>query len=421
MNIKNLYYITHIDNLPSIFERGILCAKRIEAEKIQFISMFKGKTDGKNNTNKKGKIIPQNGGKSLLHYVNLFFQPRNPMMYRAIFETGEDELAILEITNTVLNEPRLIVADGNAVDRLTQFYPSVQGIKKLQQQWKVIQNKWWKKCDGSKRKIMAECLVPDSVKPERIRSVIVAKDETKNWISGIVDNPQLPVVYRPDMFFQPKRKIEISKDISLIEDGDIFLSELQTLTVTVNLQGVMGKGLALRAREQFPDVYVEYEKACRAKKITTERPYIYKREESIVEELTDLKPHRVNIKNPMKWFLLFATKRHWRTNSRIEDIENGLRWFQENFKKEEIQSLAISALGCANGGLNWADVGPLMCKYLHGTKIPIEIYLPREYTIQPEHLTESYLLPPRPITANSYANRSLFTSTRNFREAHPDR
>ena len=58
----------------------------------------------------------------------------------------------------------------------------------------------------------------------------------------------------------------------------MFSLELQTLTVTVNLQGVMGKGLALRTREQFPDVYVEYEKACRSKKITTERPYIYKRE-----------------------------------------------------------------------------------------------------------------------------------------------
>ena len=394
MKIKNLYYITHIDNLPSIFRQGILSAQRIETEQVEFIPIFKGKTDAKNNIAKRRKVKPENVEKSLLNYVSLFFQPRNPMMYRAIFETGEDKLAILEIANTALSESGFIIADGNSIDTLTRFYPGTHGLKKLQQHWKVIQNDWWKKCDGSKRRIMAECLISDCVKPEYIRSVIVAKDETKNWISRIVDNQKLSVVCQPNMFFQPKRQIAIGKNILLIDGGDIFFSEHQTLTVTVNLQGVMGKGLALRAREQFPDVYVEYEKACRSKKIRVERPYIYKREESMIDELTDLKPHRRNIKNPMKWFLLFATKRHWRTNSRIEDIENGLKWLQENSKKEEIQSLAMTALGCALGGLNWADVAPLMCKYLDGIGIPVEIYLPREYPIEPQHLTESYLLGP---------------------------
>ena len=392
MKIKSLYYITHIDNLPAIFKQGILSHERIQAEDRQPIPMFKGKTDAKNNISKRGKIKPQDGGKSLLSYANLLFQPRNPMMYRAIFETGKDKLAVLEVADTVLNEQGIIIADGNITDKLTQFYPGIQGVKKLQQQGKIIQSEWWKRCDGSKRKIMAECLVPNCVKPEYIRSVIIADDTRRNWVQGTFNNLQFPVICQPDMFFQPKRQITISKNISLVDGGDMFFSELQTLTVTVNLQGVMGKGLALRAREQFPDVYVEYEKACRAKKITPERPYIYKREESVVDELSDLKPHRINIKNPMKWFLLFATKRHWRQNSRIEDIESGLKWLQNNCKEEGIQSLAMSALGCALGGLNWADVAPLMCKYLDGIGIPIEIYLPREYPIDPQHLTESHLL-----------------------------
>ena len=392
MKIKSLYYITHIDNLRSIFERGILSRERIETEGRQFVSMFKGRTDGKNNINKRSKIKPRDGGKSLLSYANLLFQPRNPMMYRAIFETGKDKLTVLEVADTVLNEQGIIIADGNATDELTQFYPGIQGLKKLQQQGKIIQSEWWKKCDGSKRKIMAECLVPDRVKPEYIRSVVIADDTQRNWVQGTFNNLKFPIISQPDMFFQPKRRIAIGKNISLIDGGDMFFSELQTLTVTVNLQGVMGKGLALRTREQFPDVYVEYEKACRSKKITTERPYIYKREESVADELSDFKPHRVNIKNPMKWFLLFATKRHWRQNSRIEDIESGLKWLQNNYKEEGIQSLAMSALGCALGGLNWADVAPLMCKYLDEIGIPVEIYLPREYSIEPQHLVESHLL-----------------------------
>ena len=394
MRINSLYYITHIDNLPSILERGILSDKRIESDRVQFVSMFKGKAGDKSNISKRRKAKPQNSGKNLLHYVSLLFQPRNPMMYRAVSETGKDKLAVLELTGAILSEPGTFIADGSAVDELTQFYPTTQGLKRLQQQWRVIQNEWWKECDGSKRKIMAECLVPDQVRPEYIRSVVIADSTMKNWVQGTFKSRQFPIVCQPDLFFQPKCQIAIGKNISLIDGGDIFFSELQTLTVTVNLQGVMGKGLALRAREQFSDVYVEYEKACRSKKVRVGRPYVYKREASVADELTDFKIYRGQIKNPMKWFLLFATKRHWRTNSRIEDIESGLRWVQDNFKKEGIQSLAMSALGCTNGSLDWADVAPLMCKYLHRINIPVEIYLPREYPIKPQHLTESYLLRP---------------------------
>ena len=56
MKIKNLYYITHIDNLSSIFERGILSHERVETEGVQFISMFKGRTDAKKDINKRRKI-----------------------------------------------------------------------------------------------------------------------------------------------------------------------------------------------------------------------------------------------------------------------------------------------------------------------------------------------------------------------------
>ena len=391
MRTKSFYYITHIDNLPSILKHGIFSHERVEAENVQGISMFKRKKDKKENIKRKSRAVPEIDGKNLLRYANLFFQPRNPMMYRAVFENGKEKLVVLEIASAILEEPGGIITDGDAANKITQFYLPTEETKNLQQQWTIIKNKWWKECDGSKRKIMAECLVPDRVAPKYIRSVIVADDKTENQVRKLSENFQRPVNRQPHLFFQPQRRIKISNNISLVDGGDIFFSELQTLAVTVNLQGVMGKGLALRAREQFSDVYVEYEKACRAKKVTSSRPYLYKREASVADELTDLKPSK-SIKNPVKWFLLFATKRHWRTPSRLEDIESGLKWIQKTFQKAKIESLAMPALGCALGGLNWTEVAPLMCKHLHGLGIPVEIYLPREYPIEEQHLTESYLL-----------------------------
>ena len=192
------------------------------------------------------------------------------------------------------------------------------------------------------------------------------------------------------MSILPSSRKRIGDNLSLV-DGNLFFSRLQTLTIPVNLQGVMGKGLALHTKQKFPDVYVAYQDACRSKRITETKPYLYKREGSLDEELADFGADLAT-PNAVKWFLLFATKRKWRENSRLEDIEGGLDWVQRNFKAQGIQSLAMPALGCGLGGLDWKDVGPLMCKYLHGIGIDVAIYLPRERTIPQEYLTASHLL-----------------------------
>ena len=371
--------------MPSILERGILSSDRVEAEGLRPTPIY----DGKGVEQRNSKTTD---GRSLWDYASLYFQPRNAMMYRTVHQKDLKDLAVVGIDNKVLDEQDIIITDGDAAKETTQFCRLPEGLKILKKQWSIIENDWWNNSDGSKRKMMSECLVLNYVKPVYIHSVYVADNTARDEVQKIVGNSKIVVDSEPDMFFQPRKRTEIGQNISLIDGGDIFFSELQTLTVTVNLKGVMGKGLALRAREQFPDVYVQYEKACRSKKITSARPYIYKREVSVTDELMDLKPRNMSIENPMKWFLLFATKRDWRTKSRIEDIDAGLKWLEKNCEKEGILSLAMAALGCANGGLNWTDVAPLMCKSLDRIGIPTEIYLPREYPIKPQYLTESHLL-----------------------------
>ena len=68
--------------------------------------------------------------------------------------------------------------------------------------------------------------------------------------------------------------------------------------------------------------------------------------------------------NDRKWFLFLPTKRHWRNDSRFEDIEESMQWLATNYEKEGIQSLALPALGCGLGKLRWEQVGPMMCHYL---------------------------------------------------------
>jgi len=379
--IEKLYYITHINNISSLLEKGILAHNEIENQNITFTPIYDQEiVNLRQNKNTEGK--------SLWEYANLYFQPRNPMMYRVINETDKQNIAIIAIRKNILLESGIIITDGNAARNETKFYDYQKGQEILKNNWQIIQNQWWKEEDGSKRKIMAECLIPKKVEPKFIDSIYVVDNKTREKVQQIVNINKLNIIPEPNLFFQPNFASRLG-NISLIA-GDMFFSQMQTLTISVNLQGVMGKGLASRAKYQFPDLYVFYQDACKDKKITATQPLLYKREASLDEELADLTAP-LNTPNSVKWFLLFATKRKWRENSSLEDIEGGLNWIKTHYKEQGITSLALPALGCGLGNLTWLEIGPLMFRYLHNLDINVAIYLPREKQIDREYLTPEFL------------------------------
>jgi O-acetyl-ADP-ribose deacetylase (regulator of RNase III) len=51
---------------------------------------------------------------------------------------------------------------------------------------------------------------------------------------------------------------------------------------------------------------------------------------------------------------------HWRSASRLPDIAAGLDSLVALVLSHHIKSLAIPALGCGNGGLEWSEVRPLI-------------------------------------------------------------
>jgi O-acetyl-ADP-ribose deacetylase (regulator of RNase III) len=382
--IKSLYYITHISNLQSILTHGILSHRYITDNQIQYTTIYDAEIVG----HRQLKTTPDD--QSLWEYANVYFQARNPMLYRVVHEIGAEEIVILGIAPRVLEAPGVYITDGNAANNVTEFYNLKEGIKVITEIWNTLTGEWWNSADGSKRKIMAECLVPSSIPPDLIHSIFVKNHNVADHVRQIIHPKPLPVIPEPTMFFLPAQGYRVTNNLSLA-DGDMFFSKMQTLTVSVNVVGVMGKGLASRTKYQFPDVYVFYQDACRMNRLKMGRPYLYKREASFDEELTD-EPGALDIPNTVKWFLLFATKRHWRDNSDLKAIEEGLQWIVENYEAEGIRSIALPALGCGLGKLEWKDVGPLMCRYLSRLRIPVAIYLPREKEIPQEFLMPDYLL-----------------------------
>lgn len=387
---RNLYYITHVDNLPSILERGILSHSRVEEEDVDFKPIY----DSEIVTRRSEKKLPN--GKSLWQYANLYFQPRNPMLYRVIYEqSSPDDIIILGIHPAILKNPEIFLSDGNAANDITQIVPIRE--KQVDQiiaeiRKKVVVMEWWNEESGHKRKIMAECLVPDQIGSKYITTIYVPNEnvmsKVREFLPDFQTNPS--IIPEPKLFFQPDYIRKLNSRISLIK-GDLFFSKMQTLTVSVNCVGVMGAGLASRAKYQFPDVYVEYQRHCRSKSLSMGRPVLYKRETSIVNQLAD-EPQKLRNENSEKWFLLFPTKKHWKEDSDIKGIERGLEWLVKNQSKNKIKSLAIPALGCGLGRLDWREVGPILCKYVNRLDIPVEVYLPAEKNIPEKYLSSNYLL-----------------------------
>lgn len=56
----------------------------------------------------------------------------------------------------------------------------------------------------------------------------------------------------------------------------------------------------------------------------------------------------------------FPTKGHWRSKSKMSDIETGLDDLCQVIRGLGVESIAVPPLGCGNGGLQWSDVRPLI-------------------------------------------------------------
>lgn len=143
--------------------------------------------------------------------------------------------------------------------------------------------------------------------------------------------------------------------------GNVLESPAQALVNTVNTVGVMGKGVALQFKEQFPRNTQLYNQACKAKEIAIGK--------LLVTEDSSLATGDKIIVN-------FPTKTDWRKPSEYSYIEEGLKDLVNIIRQREIKSIAIPPLGAGNGGLNWEKVKMLLEKHLSTVQAEIFIYQP---------------------------------------------
>ncbi|RRQ27384.1 Appr-1-p processing protein [Rhodococcus sp. Eu-32] len=126
--------------------------------------------------------------------------------------------------------------------------------------------------------------------------------------------------------------------------GNLLRADTDALVNTVNTVGVMGKGIALQFRRAYPDMFKAYATASKAGEVQLGHVHVWE----------------TGALDGPRFIINFPTKGHWRAASKLRDIEAGLSDLTRVIRENNITSIAIPPLGCGNGGLDWADVLPLI-------------------------------------------------------------
>lgn len=143
--------------------------------------------------------------------------------------------------------------------------------------------------------------------------------------------------------------------------GNLLEADTEALVNTVNTVGVMGKGIALQFKRAFPENYEAYRRACEQEQVQLGEMFVFE----------------TGRLDPPRYIINFPTKGHWRSKSKLDDIEAGLASLAAVIREREIHSIAVPPLGCGNGGLDWEDVRPRIEAALDGLEgVDVRLYEP---------------------------------------------
>ncbi|HEY1133262.1 MAG TPA: macro domain-containing protein [Nocardioides sp.] len=126
--------------------------------------------------------------------------------------------------------------------------------------------------------------------------------------------------------------------------GNLLEADAEALVNTVNTVGVMGKGIALQFKRAYPAMFEDYARAAKSDELALGRMHVWSTGQ---------------MAGP-RFVINFPTKGHWKSRSRLADIDSGLDDLVAVIREHRITSIAVPPLGCGHGGLDWGVVEPLI-------------------------------------------------------------
>lgn len=184
---QNVWHITHVRNLAGILVSGLLDHHESRRRGLLQVDISDPAVQ------QRRRRLQTCHGKSVCHYVPLYIEQRNPMLYR--LRAMQHMLCLLEISLDCLRKPGCVLADGNAASPATRFYDAAADGVRLP--WSVLDAAtWFDQVDG-RRKRCAEVLVPRLIETADIRAIHCMRRS----VASMIRNSVADVRVSPGLYF----------------------------------------------------------------------------------------------------------------------------------------------------------------------------------------------------------------------------
>lgn len=149
---------------------------------------------------------------------------------------------------------------------------------------------------------------------------------------------------------------------------NLLASGADCLVNATNTLGVMGAGIARQFALRWPEMYADYQRAAEAGELQVGRVHAWFNPAATEEDAEDGEPD---------WIVNLHTMVEPGQHARYSYVVRGLLDLAERLGSElgDVETIAVPALGCGIGGLEWSTVEILIRDALSDVEGDLEVWL----------------------------------------------
>lgn len=190
--IEHIYHMTHKSNLQNILQNGLLSHNQARNGNLTQVDIADNQVNDRRSRNEP--IYER----SIHDYVPLYFNPKNPMLYRR--GNIQNDIIILAIDRILLYQSNTVFTNGNAAASATSFFGNPDDLIKLN--WTCINAEYWNDIVDGKRIKCSEVLVYPSIPTTTIKKIYCNNQQTKLFVESILTNQSaIDVEIKPNLYF----------------------------------------------------------------------------------------------------------------------------------------------------------------------------------------------------------------------------
>lgn len=190
--IEYLYHMTHKSNLQNILQNGLLSHNQARNGRLTQVDIADNQVNDRRSRSEPIYL------KSIHDYVPLYFNPKNPMLYRR--GNIQNDIIILAIDRNLLYQPNTVFTNGNAAAGATSFYSNPDDLINLN--WGCINAEYWNDIVDGKRIKCSEVLVYPNIPTIAIKKIFCNNQQTKQFVENGLTNPTtIGVEIKSNLYF----------------------------------------------------------------------------------------------------------------------------------------------------------------------------------------------------------------------------